>query len=232
VAKTLLVQHSFKIPDTTKAVFVGISNFITPQLGNPAAINISAENVNTLWLSTNGAPATLIDGTNLYYLDVLLKGQPNDCIEIEIDNATLATEFVVLENGNVVQLGYDFSSAEVCAAPGVIVSGNIQTELGLPIEEVEIFYNAATTTFTNLTDINGNYTTDPFPIGSSFDLEPHKDINYVNGVTSFDLATIQQHIIGNTFLDSPYKLIAADVNRSNSISSFDLYLAQQVIIAC
>ncbi len=221
-------QHSFKIPDTTKAVFVSTSNFISSQLGNPATINVTPENINTVWLSSSGSSASLTDGTILYYLDILVKGLPGDCIEIEIDNQTLPTEFIVLENGNVVPVDYDFISAEVCSSPGVTISGNIQTEFGTPIQSVEIFNNNV---FTNLTNVNGNYTTTPFPMGSSFEIEPHKDVNYVNGVTSFDLATIQQHIVGNVILNSPYQLIAADVNHSNSISSFDLFLAQQVIVA-
>ena len=224
-------QHSFKIPDTTKAIFVGTSNFASTQLGNSAMINVTTENVNTVWLSGSSTGASLIDGTNLYYLDILVKGLPGDCIEIELDNQALPTEFVVMENGNVVQVGYNFISAAVCSSPGVVVSGNIQTEFGTPIQEVEIFNNAGTSTFTSSTNLNGNYETTPFPVGSSMSIEPHKDVNYVNGVTSFDLATIQQHIVGNELLDSPYKLIAADVNHSNSISSFDLFLAQQVIVA-
>ncbi|MFK7771403.1 MAG: PKD domain-containing protein [Saprospiraceae bacterium] len=224
-------QHSFKIPDTTMAEFVGTSNFVSTQLGNTATFNVTPENINTVWLSASGTSASLIDGTILYYLDILVKGLPGDCIEIELDNQTLPTEFVVMVNGNVMQVGYDFNSAEVCSSPGVIISGNIQTEFGTPIQDVEMFNAAGTNTFTGTTNLNGNYATIPFPMGSSLSIEPHKDVNYVNGVTSFDLATIQQHIVGNEILDSPYKLIAADIDHSNSISSFDLFLAQQVIVA-
>ncbi|MFK8007164.1 MAG: PKD domain-containing protein [Saprospiraceae bacterium] len=223
-------QHSFKIPDTTKAIFVGANNFTT-QLGNPATINVTTENVNTIWLSGSSASASLVDETILYYLDILVKGLPGDCIEIELDNQTLPTEFVVMENGNVIQVGYDFISSEICSSPGVIISGNIKTEFGTPIQDIEIFNTTNNNTFTGTTNLNGNYETTPFPIGNSLTIEPHKDVNYVNGVTSFDLATIQQHIVGNELLDSPYKLIAADVDHSNSISSFDLFLAQQVIVA-
>ncbi len=223
-------QHSFKIPDTTKAVFVGTSNFISNQLGNLATINVTAENINTIWLSASSSSASLIDGTILYYLDVLVKGLPGDCVEIELDNQALPTEFVIMENGNIVQVGYDFIAAEICSTPGVIISGNVQTEFGTPIHDVEIFNTNSINLLAASTNINGNYETTPFPMGSSVTIEPHKDVNYVNGVTSFDLATIQQHIVGNEILDSPYKLIAADVDHSNSISSFDLFLAQQVIV--
>lgn len=221
-------QHSFKIPDTTKAIFVGTSNFNSTALGNNAAINFTSENVNTNWLSNNGSAINLPDETIIYYLSILIKSLPGDCLEIALDELTLPTEFIATTNGTLYQSNHLFNSAEICSTPGVVISGNIQTELGLPIQEVAIHNNNLNI---GLSNVNGMFTSTPFPLGSSIDLEPHKDINYVNGVTSFDLATIQQHIVGNALLNSPYKIIAADIDGSNSISSFDLYLAQQVIVA-
>ena len=220
-------QHSFVIPDTTKAVFVGTSNFLTAQLGNGASINVTAEKISTVWLATNGTPTTVIDGTALYYLDVLIKGGPDECVDILLDDQNFPTEFVVIENGSIVQVGYNITNGEVCASPGVVISGYITTEAGLEIEDVEVYDSSTLITHT---DFNAYYEFPPATSGSSFYIEPHKNINHVNGVTSFDLAVIQQHIVGNILLDSPYKIIAADINNSNSVSSLDLFLAQQVII--
>ncbi len=220
-------QHSFIIPDTSKAIFVGTSNFLNAQLGFGESINVTTESVNTVWLATNGMPTTVIDGTALYYLDILVKGGPNECVDILLDDQNFPTEFVVIENGSVAQVGFNITNGEVCASPGVVISGNIVTEAGVQIEDVEVYDS---TTFTTSTDFNGNYEFPPATPGNSFHIEPHKNINHVNGVTSFDLALIQQHIVGNILLDSPYKIIAADINKSNSVSAFDLFLAQQVII--
>jgi len=81
-----------------------------------------------------------------------------------------------------------------------------------------------------LTTSNGGYQLPPYTLGSNLVIEPHKDINHTNGVTSFDLAVIQQHIVGNSTLSTPYKLIAADIDNSEQITAFDLFLAQQVIV--
>jgi len=220
-------QHSFIIPDTSKAVFVGTSNLLTAQLGNGTSISFDEQTVNTVWLTTNGIPTSLIDGTALYYLDILIKGGPNDCVDVLLNEQNFPTEFVVIEGGNVVQVGFNITDGEVCASPGVVVTGHIATEAGLDILDVEV---VDTFTFITYTDFNGDYEFPPANSGSSFYLKPQKDTNYVNGVTSFDLAIIQQHILGNVLLDSPYKIIAADIDHDNIVTSFDLSLAQQVII--
>ncbi|HFC01244.1 MAG TPA: HYR domain-containing protein, partial [Phaeodactylibacter sp.] len=220
-------QHSFIIEDTTKAVFVGTSNFITSLLGNPASINVDAESINTVWLTGNGTPISVIDGTALYYLDILIKGAPAECTNIILNDQNFPTEFIMVNNGNVVQVGSNFTAGEVCSSPGVIVSGKIITEDGALIEEVNIFNN---NTFTTTSGTTGNYALPAQSAGNNYLIEAHKDTNYVNGVTSFDLAIIQQHIVGNVFLDSPYKIIAADINHSGTVTSFDLWLAQQVIV--
>ncbi|MFK7774365.1 MAG: peroxidase family protein [Saprospiraceae bacterium] len=54
--------------------------------------------------------------------------------------------------------------------------------------------------------------------------------NPANGVTTFDMVLIRKHILHLEFLDSPWKLIAADVNRSKEITTFDLVHIQQVIL--
>ena len=54
--------------------------------------------------------------------------------------------------------------------------------------------------------------------------------NPANGVTTFDMALIQKHILQLELLDSPLKLIAADVNRSKEITTFDLVHIRQVIL--
>lgn len=225
----LSFQHSFMIADTSIAEFVGTSNFLTTQLGNAANIDVSATNINTIWLST-GAATNVQDGATIYLLDVLVKGDPSECVDIVMDTQNYPTEFVVIDNGNIVQVGYNFTQGEVCSNAGVILSGRIKTENDLEIEDVEVFNNAAANTFTMFTDANGLYEFAPAPSGSSFLIEPHKNVNHRNGVTSFDLAIIQQHIIGNISLDSPYKMIAADIDNSGAITSLDLWYAQQVII--
>ena len=61
-------------------------------------------------------------------------------------------------------------------------------------------------------------------------IKPIKDINPLNGVSTFDLLLISRHILGIRMLDSPYKIIAADVNNSNSVTTFDLVELRKLIL--
>jgi hypothetical protein len=72
-------------------------------------------------------------------------------------------------------------------------------------------------------DARGNYTVTP----SKTDDSPLLD-----GVTSFDQALIQAHILERVpeQLDSPYKLLAADVNGDGNINSFDQAYLQAFIL--
>ena len=220
-------QHAISIVDTTKAEFVNIGSFDSGLMNvNPPTTNVSPESISVVWLSS-GSPVTIADGTALYILDILIKGDPNECVDIVIDETITPTEFIMLDNGSVVQVPFNVNNSQVCSSAGVVVSGLIASETGLPIEYVEVYNGGNLETETNF---SGVYEFPPYTSGSNFVIEPHKDINHVNGVTSFDLAVIQQHIVGNANLSSPYKLIAADINASGQISAFDLFLAQQVIV--
>ncbi|MBT8190941.1 MAG: T9SS type A sorting domain-containing protein, partial [Bacteroidia bacterium] len=52
----------------------------------------------------------------------------------------------------------------------------------------------------------------------------------LNGVSTLDILLIQRHILGITFLNSPYKMIAADINNDKEISSIDLIELRKLIL--
>jgi len=66
--------------------------------------------------------------------------------------------------------------------------------------------------------------------GSNFTLKPYKNNNPINGVTTYDLVLIAQHILGIRPLGSPYKMIAADVNYDGKISTLDIVLLRKFIL--
>jgi hypothetical protein len=51
-----------------------------------------------------------------------------------------------------------------------------------------------------------------------------------NGVTTYDLVLITQHILDKKRLTSPYQLLAADVNQSGTISTIDMIKIRKVIL--
>lgn len=59
---------------------------------------------------------------------------------------------------------------------------------------------------------------------------PEKDIEFLNGVSTFDLVLIRKHILSVKKLDSPYKIIAADINNDQVVTVSDLIDLQTLIL--
>ena len=67
-------------------------------------------------------------------------------------------------------------------------------------------------------------------LGTDATVVPEKNMDPLNGGSTFDLVLLRKHIVGTQPLDSPYKLIAADINRSGSITSFDMVELRKVVL--
>ena len=68
---------------------------------------------------------------------------------------------------------------------------------------------------------------------NTYSIAPHKNVNAINGVTTFDLVLINKHILAIQPLDSPYKIIAADAANFPGppvISNYDLIFFKQLIL--
>ncbi|MEL6867687.1 MAG: T9SS type A sorting domain-containing protein, partial [Bacteroidota bacterium] len=109
------------------------------------------------------------------------------------------------------------------------VAGGIRNEDGVDMNNVMVHLNGYMTE-EQMTDQNGWYNFDDLPIDQNYSIRPEKDINPLNGVSTYDLVLISRHILGVELLDSPYKMIAADVNRSGSLTTFDLVELRKLIL--
>lgn len=119
---------------------------------------------------------------------------------------------------------------ELCPPNGnlVSVSGEVHTEVSDKIENVNV--ELGIPDLYRITDEEGYYAFDNMPIGGAYEIAPDKEGDYLNGVSTLDLILIQRHILGQQFLDSPYKLIAADVDNSKDISAVDLVELRKLIL--
>jgi len=118
-----------------------------------------------------------------------------------------------------------------CDSDPLVVAGNAATENNGNVEEVTVsINNASGFTTTDVTGSNGNFNFNNVPIGGDYTITPAKDINPLNGVTTFDLVKISKHILNIELLDSPYKMIAADANNSESITTLDLVHIRKLIL--
>lgn len=124
----------------------------------------------------------------------------------------------------------DSNSVEIC--PSVFnmvdVGGEIFTEAFEKIEEVEV--GLGIPDIYDMTDGEGIYAFNNMPMGGSYVIEPNKDTEYLNGVSTLDLIFMQRHILGLERLDSPYKLIAADADNSQDITAIDLIELRKLIL--
>ena len=108
--------------------------------------------------------------------------------------------------------------------------GAIQTEEGLDVELVNVDLMGSNEP-TITTGANGQFDFGQMPASTAqYVISPEKNINPTNGVTTFDLVLISQHILGTNPIASPYKIIAADANASETITTFDIVVLRRLIL--
>ncbi|MFK7932491.1 MAG: T9SS type A sorting domain-containing protein [Saprospiraceae bacterium] len=123
----------------------------------------------------------------------------------------------------------DNPQQECGGGSAIRIAGNISTENGDEVEGVAV-HLAGELDGMHYTDVSGMYQFDDIPDGSEVRLQPERNDNPLNGVSTHDLVLISKHILGVQHLDSPYKMIAADVNRSRTITTFDLVQLRKLIL--
>jgi subtilisin-like proprotein convertase family protein len=117
----------------------------------------------------------------------------------------------------------------------ILIAGQGLANASLVKMETVLPFGATTTTDTDMTDANGDYTVQVANLagGVALNLVPRKNNpNWLNNgdVNSSDLFFIQQHIVNNIPFSSIYDYVAADVNESGTITTLDLVLIQDVIV--
>jgi len=128
-------------------------------------------------------------------------------------------------------------NAGVCTSNNGTVAGMLQTETGQGVEDVNVQIKVSTATgqptlSTSATTDQDGYFIQPnaLPQTSNTIIEPVKDNDPLNGVSTFDLVLINKHILGLQPLGSPYKMIAADANGSRSITTADIVELRKLIL--
>lgn len=112
------------------------------------------------------------------------------------------------------------------------VEGQVSTENGNPIHEVEITIISDQPGFPKTVDTgdDGVFAFSDLDPEMPYEISSSKNIDYLNGVTTLDIVLIQQHIIGETRFNNPYKIIASDIDNNQSVSVSDLIMLRQVVL--
>ena len=155
------------------------------------------------------------------------------CVDINVNGIVPVDIWATDEEGN-----QDFCSTIIfvqdpsgaCGLPSALsIFGNVETENQENIEEVAMQLGG-TGLPPVITETDGNYIFAPLEPGGNYSVTPEKDMNYLNGVTTYDLVLISKHILGLELLDSPYKIIAADANNSETITTLDIVKLRALIL--
>ena len=109
------------------------------------------------------------------------------------------------------------------------VEGEVFNENNQMIEEVSVQTNGGNISMVETT-IEDGYFDFTLPLGNNYEIKPTKNDDPLNGISTFDLILMSQHILGIETLGSPYKLIAADINNSGTITAFDMIELRKLIL--
>ena len=111
----------------------------------------------------------------------------------------------------------------------VEISGYIYTEEGLGVGGATVSTGLPLQRY-GITNAEGFYAIDSLQAYQTYSVTPYKNSAPDNGLSTYDLVLIRQHILGISELPSMYKLIAADGNNDGWITTFDLVRIQQVLL--
>ena len=123
---------------------------------------------------------------------------------------------------------YSSQSITVGAQTQAAIRGKIANEIGASVENVRVNLDGHDGAPV-VTGTTGSYQF-AVPMHNNYIVTPQKEVNPLNGVSTFDLVLISKHILGIQQLDTPYKHIAADINKSGSITAFDMVQLRQLIL--
>ena len=115
-----------------------------------------------------------------------------------------------------------------CGTGSLTVSGAVNTESSAAVNGVTVEINGGL--FSATTTSNGTYEITGIAQGTDITVAPSLDDAITNGVTTFDIVKITQHILGIQTLDSAYKMIAADANNSATITTLDIVAIRKAIL--
>ncbi len=117
----------------------------------------------------------------------------------------------------------------VCGTSRAMIAGDIKTEEGIEIQDAMVYLEGAVSNALP-SDLDGHYAFPDLGMNADYSIAPQKDGDDTNGVTTYDLVLMSQHILGIEPFTSPYQRIAADVNRDGFITTFDIVQTRQLIL--
>lgn len=119
------------------------------------------------------------------------------------------------------------------ATTGEVV-GQVLFANGGVMDKVQVHLTKEESNYQNdeisLTNIDGDYSFMQATKGESYYVDPHKNDDILNGVSTADIIVIQRHVLGIKPITEAKRKIAADINNDGKISSLDLVDLRKVLL--
>ncbi len=228
---TVGFQKSVQLEDPTVAKIIGITDVNLEGL-SASLFNLKDNQWSVSWFDGSIEGLDLPDSTIIYQVEVELLVD-NSCTQVIVTDDPLPTQVYKKVGNTEVEVESFKRTGQICVGDGgntaqtANISGQIVTEDGMNISDVQM---SCTNTEGQLNQIDGTYLFEALSSPNAYEITPKKDINNLNGVTTFDLVIIQNHILGNQQLDSPYKIIAADVNKTGTVTVSDILELRKLLL--
>lgn len=114
----------------------------------------------------------------------------------------------------------------------IAITGNIGMEIPEMLEDAIVKITSEQGEFPRYVTTNdkGEFSFEDLAMNNDYSIQPSKNSDHLNGVSTLDLVLIQRHILNIKRLDTPFKIIAADANNDHKISATDLVNLRKLIL--
>jgi len=138
---------------------------------------------------------------------------------------------IELRQLHVVGLSISLMLLSGLCAQAQTISGNVHTETGSNVGDVEVSLIGPGVSLNMLTGNDGNFSFSGLPDNQTYQLCLSKNDNPLNGISTYDAVLLLQHINVTAPFNSPYKIIAADARNDNDLPDVsDIILMKQLIL--
>ena len=134
-------------------------------------------------------------------------------------NYSKCTSVITIEDGNL----------NLCQSIAGAITGTIRTFDNRRMEDVEVSLSGEIQDL-QITMASGSFAFEQLFEGFDYTITPSYEVDFRNGVSTFDLIIISKHILGVRPMESPYMLIAADANNSGTVSTLDIIKLRKLIL--
>jgi uncharacterized repeat protein (TIGR01451 family) len=117
-----------------------------------------------------------------------------------------------------------------CNADGSLnLGGGFTTAFGQVLAGVEVELSGSSSSALVMSDNSGKYTFGGLVAGT-YTIEPYKEDQLSNGITTIDELILQRHLLGIQLITDPLVFMAADLNRSGDLTIIDRLIMRNIIL--